>query len=503
VVGVGSTVVGSLCRWAAERPDGLAFEIDGSEAATWRQLRDRVANMASALTDRGVRANEVVALVGPTGLGLISTLLGLQWIGAIPIVVDPSVPPSTTARRLAGLGCRRLAADGSHQDQLPDAIDVIDMADLRATGRPDPPIVAAPGRVAYLQSSSGATGEPKASTLSHRSLSHQLASLWQTDGEDDVFVSWLPLYHDMGLVLFVFMPLHLGRPSHLVQPRFGNLRQWLRTIERVGGTFTAAPDFAYRAAAKLATRPDLSSLRHATSGGEPVRRSTVEAFEAAFGLGPVVRPGYGLGEATLCVCTLWDDHPRTFDATGVACCGPPLRGLELAIWADDGIPLPTGEVGEIVVRGESVFEGYWDDSQATAEVLKGGWLRTGDLGWLDPEGSLYVSGRRRAMIKRAGQLIPARAVEEVVDALPGVRRSAALGIIGQSGAEELVVVVECRGDPLPASPLRALAAGAVRTHLGFAPADVVVGGRGTIPLTANGKIRYGELHERLARPNIP
>ena len=118
----------------------------------------------------------------------------------------------------------------------------------------------------------------------------ELDSLWWALGaeEHDTNVSWLPLHHDLGLVLFVFMPVHFGRPSHLLQPSFGNIRSWLMTIARVKGTFTAAPDFAYRAAARLGMRPDLSSLRFAANGGEPVRQSTIDAFEAAFGLGPVV-----------------------------------------------------------------------------------------------------------------------------------------------------------------------------------------------------------------------
>jgi acyl-CoA synthetase (AMP-forming)/AMP-acid ligase II len=494
------TVIGALCRWAEDRPDQLAFEIDGAVRATWRELRNQVARRASAFVDRGVGAGEVVGVLGPTGLEVISAVLGLQWIGAIPMVLDPSVSPSTMARRLAGVGCRRVAANGLVPPELPESFEVLHASEVAAVSSPEPPHVAAPERIAFLQASSGSMGEPKASAVSHRSLAHQLDSLWRALGADphQTSVAWLPLHHDMGLVAFLFLPVHIGRPSHLLQARFGNIRSWLTTIARVGGTFTSAPDFAYRAAAKLGIRPDLSSLRIAVNGGEPVRRSTIEAFEGTFGLGPVVRPGYGLGEATLAVSIARPGGPRSFDDAGVACCGPPLAGLDLAIWADDGIPLPIGGVGEVVVRGGSVFDGYWRDPTATAATVVEGWLRTGDIGRLDGEGNLYVSGRTRAIIKRAGQLIPARAVEEVVDAVEGVRRSAALGITGRSGVEELVVVVECRGDPDNAAALRVSAASAVRTHLGFAPAAVIVGGRRTIPFTSNGKIRYGELRDQLA-----
>jgi fatty-acyl-CoA synthase len=209
----------------------------------------------------------------------------------------------------------------------------------------------------------------------------------------------------------------------------------------------------------------------------------------------VVCPGYGLAEVVAGVTLLPPGEGRRYDASGNMSCGPALPGVEVEIRGEAGSRSPTGTMGEIVVRSQSLFSGYWNDPGATAEVLVDGWLHTGDLGHLDGDGHLYVAGRKRSMIKRAGELIPARSVEEVVDVLDGVRRSAAIGVAGKGGAEELVVVVEYRGDETDHDVVARTAGRAVKEALGFGPSRVVVGGRGVVPLTENGKIRHVALRE--------
>lgn len=469
----GSTVVDVLRHQAETRPDERAFAIDGS-SLSWSTLESDVRGLSAGLLRSGMQRGDVVALNLPLGLELVTAIFAVEWIGAVPLVLDPTMPASTAERRLAEAGCRRV---------------VDDVANLRASpgdARADP--VATPNDIAYLQPTSGSTGEPRLAALSHRSLLAQLGGLRTVFGDDHVFVGWMPLFHDMGLVGSVFLPAYLGCPSYLLRPALANLGRWLATIAEVGGTFTASTDFGYRVAAKLArASSDLTTLRVAVNGGEPVRQSTISAFEDRFGLGPVMRPAYGLAEAVCAVTVAVPGEERRVDADGRVSCGPAIPGVEVDIRAG----------GDIWVRGATVFDGYWGDSAETAGVLVGGWLRTGDVGSLDDDGHLYVAGRTRAMINRAGHLIPAGAVEEVVDALEGVRRSAAVGVSTRAASEALVVVVEARTAGDDASTIERAAAHAVRGALGFLPSRVLVVRRGTIPLTANGKVRYGELRHTI------
>ncbi len=320
--------------------------------------------------------------------------------------------------------------------------------------------------------------------------------------QGDVLVSWLPLHHDLGLVQFAFAPLYFGRPAHLLQPALTNVRAWLATISRVRGTITASPDFAFRLATRVVEpgTVDLSSLRVAVNGGEPIRRSTVKEFEERFSLPGVMRSGYGLGEATLAVASLPAGLPLRTDAAGNVSCGPPLQGIDVRIMGADGRVLGPGETGEIQARGETVFAGYWRDSAATREVLRDGWLHTGDLGSLDDGGHLYVSGRLRAMIKRAGALVPARVVEEVVDMVDGVRLSAAIGCEDEAGMEDVVVIAEASlrilDSPRRCDGLRRAIEAGVQEALGFPPRAVVLVAPKSIPRSDSGKVKHVELRER-------
>ncbi len=509
------TILGALRERAEAEPEGLAFAIDDGERTSWGALLADVTRLAGRLAASGVDGEEVCALQLPTGLDAIRLVLALQWLGAIPVMVNPALSPEAAARRLAALGYRRVFVPRA----LPAGtgggrIDVVAVDEIETFSGPAPaePRCAA-GDVAYLQLTSGTTGEPRAAAITHRNLMAQLRGLHASHRIQtrEVLVSWMPLHHDFGLVLFVFGSVYFGRPAHLLQPNLGSLRRWLKTVSRVRGTITASPDFGFRLAAR-AVNPrglDLSSLRIAADGGEPVRRTTIEAFERRFSVPGVVRPCYGLGEATLAVTSRLAGHELRTDADGNVSCGTPLPGIEVRIAGDGGRPAPPGETGEIQVRGDTVFTGYWRDPAATRDVLRGGWLATGDLGSLDADGQLYVSGRRRAMIKRAGALVPARVVEEVVDAIGGIRLSAAIGRATEAGTEDVVVVAETNGQIL-AEPRRRTELGraietGVRRALGFAPRDVVLVPPRTIPRTANGKLRHGKLQElyrsgRLAAP---
>ncbi|HSU81603.1 MAG TPA: class I adenylate-forming enzyme family protein, partial [Thermoanaerobaculia bacterium] len=276
---------------------------------------------------------------------------------------------------------------------------------------------------------------------------------------------------------------------------------WLQTASAVRATVLGAPDFAWRLATRLVDPQglDLSALRFATNGGEPVRRSTIAAFEERFGVPGALRPGYGLAEATLGVSALRPGEPPRVDDRGNVSCGRPFPGVEVRIAEEDS----DDGTGEILVRGPAVFAGYFDAEEATAETLRGGWLHTGDVGRLDADGHLYVLGRRRALLKRGGAPLAPRELEEAAAGVPGVRIAAAVGLPpGDGGAtEEIAVAVEAD----PGTELSRLAeevAMAIEAALGFAPDRVIVLAPRSIPRTTNGKIRNPELRRELIEGDL-
>ena len=317
-----------------------------------------------------------------------------------------------------------------------------------------------------------------------------------------MLVSWLPIHHDLGLVRFLFMPVWFGQHVHLLPPAIASLGLWLRTITAVRGTVTSAPDFAFRLAAR-AVPPDgidLTSLRFATNGGEPVRASSIAAFELRFACPGVVRSGYGLAEATLGVAAMMPGEVLRVDARGHVGCGKVVPALRLRVMCDD-IEQVVGEVGELEISGSHLFEGYYDPTLPggfdRSAFTGDGWLRTGDTGYVDADGVVFALGRTRAMVKQAGALIAPREVEEVVDRIIGVRLSAAVGLPNENTqAEELVVVVETRVEP-PPEGLAAAVQAAVRAEVGVVPGRVLLVPARTIPLTANGKLRHAVLREQL------
>jgi acyl-CoA synthetase (AMP-forming)/AMP-acid ligase II len=364
---------------------------------------------------------------------------------------------------------------------------------------------------------------------------------------EDRVVSWLPLYHDMGLIGCSFTPPLKGTPLWLLPPDLRNPRQWLELVTKVRATFTVSPDFGYRNCVRNVSDMvglDLSSLRAALSGAEPVRPSTIRAFEAHFGIKDVIAPCYGLAEATLAVAIWPFGVPIRLDPTGrFVSVGRPCRGVQVKLvapreddWVAEPPPtsnrpptvqaglaapaptiggpaspvttiggppdLPPNTVGEICVRSSGVMRGYYNNPEATARVLSpDGWLRTGDLGFLDDEGYLYITGRLKDVILLGGENVAPSDVEEIVDHVPGVRYSAALGVDSErTGTQRLYVVAEVRDEsPGPDVQRRLVSEIVRRVHegRGHRPARVLLVRSGTIPKTSSGKIQRSRLGEML------
>lgn len=463
------SLVDVLAHRAAAQPDALAYAHDG-EQLTYAQLFEDAGALASGLMQAGVREGDRVALLMPAGLDWMRAFWAIQRAGAVSCAFNPYVPAETSARRAARV---RPALILTSLDDLP-----------RGASNPPRPDVG-PESLAFLQPTSGTSGESRAVMIRQRNVLSVLQSAVDANGmtADEVFVSWVPPWHDLGLVRFVIGPIFIGASCQIVTPSIQTIPRWLETMTRVRGTISGAPDFAYRLAARLVDPRaiDLSSVRWMTNGGEPVRQSTIEAFEARFGGRRMICPGYGLAEATLGVTVTRPEDPLRVDERGNVSCGKPLPGVDLRI-----------EDGEILVRGEGVFAGYFDAPEATAETLRDGWLHTGDVGHLGSDGELYVLGRRRAMLKRGGAVLAPRELEEAAQNVEGVRVAAAIGMARGDATEEIVLAIEI--DPrFDGDAISAAVAQEVRRTIGFAPERVIVMPPKAIPRTYNGKIRHDVL----------
>lgn len=481
------TLDAALASRAASAPDALAFAA-GEERLSYGRLRAEAEALASGLARLGVRRGDRVVLLLPAGLDFLRAFFALQRLAAIPCALDPAMAEATAARRAARVRPALVLASGPMADG-PRAVKLGEVPRLPPWEGPGPE----EDDVAFLQPTSGTSGEPRAAVVLHRNAIASLRASrdWLGLGPQDVLAGWVPPWHDLGLVRFILGPIYFGAPCHLVPPAIRTLPLWLRTASEVRATVLGAPDFAWRLAARLVDPEglDLSSLRYATNGGEPVRRSTIESFERRFGVPGVIRPGYGLAEATLGVTGLLPGEPLRVDSRGNVSCGRPFPGTEVRT---DGSP------GEILVRGPAVFAGYFEAEEATRETLRDGWLHTGDIGRLDADGHLYVLGRKRALLKRGGAPLAPRELEETAEGVPGVKVAAAVGLPPSPDAstEEIVLAVEADPAAEPSQLAWAVSA-AVEEALGFAPDGVLVLAPRTIPRTPNGKVRHAVLRNAI------
>ncbi len=536
-----STLPRALERAAGAFPErGVAiFDSRGraAERRTYPQLLESVRQAAGRWAALGVEPGELVLISIPTSWSWFEAWLGALWRGAIPVAVAPGAAMGAAATQVkkveglvASLGAERAVVTPGFRDQAEAAgarktlevaltPDELEAATPATFARPDPE----PGDVAFLQLTSGSTGLPRAVTIPHGAVVANVMGSDEAIGVPhgapahrwaDAMVSWLPLHHDMGLVGSVFQSLYAGLDLWLLPPGLflARPRKWLEHLGSHGVAFAPAPNFGYqlcveRLAAEARRGLDLSGWRDAMTGAEMVRPETVGAFCDAFGphgfRPEAFRPCYGMAETTLAV---------TFDVKGegartrplpegagagmglseVVCLGEPIAGTEVRVAAPDGSALAEGEVGEIEVRGPSVFIGYWNDPEATAEALSDGWLSTGDLGFL-AGGELYVTGRLKDVLIVRGTNVMPHEIEWLAESVTGgggALRTGAFSVARGAAGEEPVVVVEVQDrDP---DALRVLGQ-EIRSRVGRAlslpVADLVFVRRGKIPKTTSGKVR--------------
>ena len=448
------TLIDMLRYRAAEMSDKAAFSFSGGEYS-YGLLWNGLNRFAAHLNSLNVMPGDRVVVVLPNGPEFFFAFYGTQRIGAIAVPLFPGFGPERILSTARDCGANVIVAAN---DQIGQGIELVSngsaevttvAASSGATALRDYPDIAADD-LAFIQYTSGSTGNPKGVVISHDNLLTNIRQMVHSMRvtEADVFVSWLPVYHDMGLIMKTMMPFYLAADLHLLPTSLHNVGVWLSAIQDNRATFTAAPDFAYRMCVQQARRKhkyDLSTLRIALNAAEPVRHRTVVDFENIFGLKDVMVAAYGLAEATLGVSMSPPGQPVRKDRHGHVSVGKPFPDVEIAI-VGNGEANGSGDVGEIAVKSAALPGGYFDNPQATQELhWRPGWILTGDLGYIDEAGDLFIVGRKKSTIIQAGRNLYPQEIEEIVDGIPAVRRSIAVGIErGRLEGEQTYIFAEIR-----------------------------------------------------------
>ena len=508
-----ATLTDLLGRRATADPDLPYFHLS-DDTVTYGQLWKESARYAAGLTKFGVERGDKVCLIYPTCAEFFYTFFGALRLGAVPVPLYPTLGVDATAnifrdsesKVVATIGWFRPGVDES-RSAADNVCHVVEPVDLEVDDPPPAVPIAAPEDTAFIQYTSGSTGHPRGVVLSHDNVVRTVEMMAEAAEltREDVVVSWLPLYHDMGLIGCAFTPPWTGARLYLLPPDLKSPRVWLELVTRVGATFTVSPDFGYRNCVRNVhdtTGLDLSTLKRALSGAEPVRVSTIQAFEEKFGVDNVICPCYGLAEATLAVAIWPRKTGLRFDRSGrFLSVGRPCHGVSVRIMNDEQEAGPDTE-GEICVKSPGVMQGYYRNPEATRRVLSpDGWLRTGDLGFVDGDGYLFISGRLKDLIILGGENIVPGDIEEIVDHIPGVRYSAAVGLENErTGTQRLHEVAEVREPALEAGDMSRLIREIVQRVYhgrGHHPAKVFLVRPGTIPKTSSGKIQRTRLGQMI------
>jgi fatty-acyl-CoA synthase len=526
---------------------------DATVRRSWGDVHREARGMAGALANSGVGPGSAVAVLAGDAADVAPLAQAVWMRGASLTMLQQPTPRTDLASWLADTiraatmvraaliivgppfadAVRALTAAGQR---------VAAVSDLR-TGPAIEPLHPDESAVAMYQLTSGSTGTPKAVEITHANLmanSVGLVTALGVDTSTEVMVSWLPLSHDMGMVGFLTHPMQLGIELIAVTPdRF--LRRpalWPELITRHRGTITAGPNFAYALLALSLERAepdefDLSTLRVAINGAEPIDPNDIRRLVRAgsrFGLPQgAITPAYGMAETTLGIC--FDTSPRVVNVdvvsshdlrvlsvatpgTGsetkeIVSVGRPVVGLEVRVVDERSRRRPPRRIGSIEVRGAAVSRGYLTARGLQRGPARNGWLRTGDLGYLDDDGSLYVCGRAKDVIVIAGRNIYPTDIERAVCAVPGVRagNAAAVRIDAGDGREGFAVLVESRlaADTVETERMRAEITRRVVQAVGYTARTVLVLPPESLPKTPSGKLqrrRAAELFGRLDAESV-
>jgi 1-acyl-sn-glycerol-3-phosphate acyltransferase len=536
------------CREHPERTH-VVLDQEGTDVElSYRGLRERSAELAGGLRARGVEPGQSVAIMLPTSHDFFVAFFGALWAGAVPVPIYPPFRPAQLEdhlRRQAGI----LANADARLLVVPDEthavaallraqvsglhVDTVRGLAARARGADSKPHPARSDEIALLQYTSGSTGRPKGVVLSHANLLANIRAMGSALGvtSSDVFVSWLPLYHDMGLIGAWLGSLYHSVPAAISPPlRFlSRPESWLWAIHRRRGTISAAPNFAYELCVRRIDDEaldglDLSSWRLALNGSEPVSPETLRRFAERFARHGFRReallPVYGLAESAVglafpppgrgpvidrisrtALVRSGAARPAEVGEAGIVelpSCGSPLPGHEIRVVDTAGRELGERREGRLQFRGPSATRGYFRNESLTRALFAGDWLESGDLAYL-AAGEVHITGRTKDMIIRAGRNIYPHELEDAVGDLPGVRKGC-VAVFGsadpETRTERVIVLAETRETDADArDSLRRRIDDVTALLLETAADDVVLAPPHTVLKTSSGKIRRSACRE--------
>lgn len=544
---------------APEKPHVYFQQEDGQEQIiTYGELLQSSLRVASGLRDRGLKDGETVAIMQPTHPGFFYTFFGTLLAGGIPVPIYPpfrlhmlEAYAKTEARILRNAEVRILvtfeqAESLSHllQAFVPSLKHVTTVHDLMQQNELATPFNAKADHCAFIQYTSGSTADPKGVVLTHANLLANIKAYGKAvqATPDDVVVSWLPLYHDMGLIGMWLGSLYYGTPLILLTPFsfLNHPERWLWAIHRHRGTISGAPNFAYELCVRKIDQAaleglDLSSLRVVVNGAEKIYPRTLESFTekfAAYGLKPsALMPVYGLAETAVALTIpplgrqfrldyvarkQFEEERRAVpvedkNALVFVACGMPIEGHEVRIVDDENHELPERSVGNVQFRGPSSMQGYFNNQRATQAVYHDGWIDTGDLAYL-ADGEIFITGRRKDLIIKAGRNLYPAEIEELVSGVAGVRQGCvvAFGLTDTvRSTEQLVVVAETREkNKAKLEQITDQIKEIVATTLDIIPDSLILVQPSTVPKTLSGKLQRAAcktmyMEKRLGKKPMP
>ncbi|GAA2418916.1 fatty acyl-AMP ligase [Mycolicibacterium llatzerense] len=505
---------------------------------TWGEVHERARRIAGGLAAAGIGLGDKIGVLAGYPVEIAPTVQGI-WMrgGSLTMLHQPTprtdlaVWAEDTMNVISMIEAKAVIISEPFLVAAPvleeKGLLVLKVGDL-LEAEPIDPVETGEDDLALMQLTSGSTGSPKAVQITHRNIFSNAEAMFigaEYDVDKDVMVSWLPCFHDMGMVGFLTIPMYFGAELVKVTPMdfLRDTLLWAKLIDKYKGTMTAAPNFAYALFAKRLRRQakpgeyDLSTLRFALSGAEPVDPADVEDLIDAgkpFGLQPsAILPAYGMAETCLAVsfspcnaglvvdevdadllAALRRAVPAAKGNTRrLASLGPLLRDLEARIVDEDGNVLPERGVGVIQLRGESVTPGYITMAGFLPTQDENGWYDTGDLGYITEEQNVVVCGRVKDVIIMAGRNIYPTDIERAAGRVQGVRPGCAVAVRLDAGhsRETFAVAVESNAwqDPVEVRRIEHQVAHEVVTEVDVRPRNVVVLGPGTIPKTPSGKLR--------------
>jgi long-chain acyl-CoA synthetase len=442
-----TNLVTTLTQATASYPDRAAVRLD-EHVLSYRELDDASARVASWLAGRGITAGDRVGLMLPNVPEFAELYYGILRAGAIVVPMNPLLKSrevayyladSQAALALAWHGVAGEASEGAARAGT-DCV-LIEPGELATVLGGYEPAADVADRtasdVAVILYTSGTTGQPKGAELTHDNLLHNVEVTSTTLlnlRPEDVILGALPLFHSFGQVVGMGCAVATGACLTLL-PRFDPARA-LEIIKRDQVSVLPGVPTMYAAILHSAagTAGDVASLRLCVSGGAAMPVELLRGFEKEFGC--MILEGYGLSETSPVASFNHPDRARKPGTIGQA-----ISGVQMRVQDDEGVPLPPGEVGEIAVRGHNVMKGYWRRPEETAQVMTGGWFRTGDLGRMDPEGYFSIVDRKKDMIIRGGLNVYPREVEEVLYEHPAVAEAAVIGVPDEMLGEEIAAMV--------------------------------------------------------------